>query len=189
MKELFSDLITTLTSDGPDHPRVDQIIEKMRQAKAPPEAIADALATRSAWRRSRGEEPKPAAAAEEDSARLTSRPGFDKELGALNAYTDGKMKRYSLLFTVNGAAFAIAKLLAPRAGAEPPEPAVLGGLQLHHLAVGACVFTVLMCLDIWMYGRMMRKNYFAGAFGLAGKIVLCMMGAVLVAGWGLAAYR
>ena len=38
-------------------------------------------------------------------------------ISGVNAYIDGKMKRYSLMFAVNGGAFALAKLLPdPRDG-------------------------------------------------------------------------
>jgi hypothetical protein len=42
-------------------------------------------------------------------------------------YEDGKHRRYSLLFAVNGGAFAIAKVFA-----EKNAGAVLGNLSLHH---------------------------------------------------------
>ncbi len=43
------------------------------------------------------------------TAAALNRPA--ERLEGLNTYTTGKMKRYSLLFAVNGGAFAIAKLL------------------------------------------------------------------------------
>jgi hypothetical protein len=110
----------------------------------------------------------------------------DKDrLDGLRTYIDGKMKRYNLLFAVNGGAFAIAKLLT-----EPQNAPVLGGLSLQALAIGASLFTGLMCIDIWFWGTLMRESYFGGKdiFGRPGKIILSALGALLVLGWLLAAF-
>jgi hypothetical protein len=116
-------------------------------------------------------------------------------IDALNAYIDGKMKRYNLLWAVNGGAFAVARLLpgggqTASAGAAADQGAVLGGLSLGALALGASLFTVVMCADIWMFGQMMREQYFRGAtvFGTPGRVVLGMIGALIVTGWLLAAF-
>jgi len=94
-------------------------------------------------------------------------------------YLEGKMKRYSLLFSVNGGAFAIAKLLR---GADPP-----GGLSMAALSVGAVVFTILMTADIWLWGAGMRGLYGEKLFRPIGQTILLMIGALLASGWILIA--
>jgi hypothetical protein len=188
MQERFARLTAALAEGGPDSPDVSRLIteiEAMFPAQAP-----TARGAREAARLSRGQAPDLGAVpATEDAAtaRVVARTAFDKELAALTAYTEGKMKRYGLLFSVNGGAFAIAKILTDRATVSPLQP-VLGGLQFWHLAVGASAFTVVMCCDIWKYGEMVRESYFPRAFGPVGRVVLCAMGALLTAGWCLAAF-
>ena len=71
-----------------------------------------------------------------------------QRLDGMRTYIDGKMRRYSLLFSVNGGALAIAKLMADESTAR-----LLGRLALWHLAVGAIIFTLVMVVDIWMSAR------------------------------------
>jgi len=92
-------------------------------------------------------------------------------------YLEGKMKRYSLLFQVNGGAFAIAKLL------DAPEPP--GGLGIAALSLGALVFSVLMTADIWLWGAGMRNTYSARIFRPVGQSILLMIGALLCSAWVL----
>jgi hypothetical protein len=92
-------------------------------------------------------------------------------------YLEGKMKRYSLLFSVNGGAFAIAKLLN-----EPTPP---GGLSIAALSVGAIVFTVLMTADVWLWGAGMRNQHGSALFRPVGQTILLMIGALLTSGWVL----
>ena len=111
-------------------------------------------------------------------------------IGAMNTYIEGKMKRYNLLFAVNGGAFAIAKLIADCGQTTIRPTRVLGGLGLRGLAIGASIFTIVVCWDIWMFGRMMRKEYFdeSVVFGVPGKLILCLLGSLLSAAWLLAAF-
>jgi hypothetical protein len=103
---------------------------------------------------------------------------------AFELYENGKHRRYSLLFSVNGGAFAIAKLLAVQPGESSP---VLGALSLSQLSVGMILFTAVMISDIFAFGLKMRKNYhLSDAFGAQGKIVLLLLGILLSAGWFLA---
>jgi hypothetical protein len=95
-------------------------------------------------------------------------------------YEDGKHRRYSLLFAVNGGAFAIAKLFA-----EKNAVAVLGNLSLERLSFGMILFTVVMVVDIFMFGQKMRATYLPDAFGWQGKIVLSLLGILICAGWFL----
>jgi hypothetical protein len=95
-------------------------------------------------------------------------------------YEDGKHRRYSLLFAVNGGAFAIAKLYA-----EKNAAAVLGNLTLDRMSFGMILFTVVMVVDIFIFGQKMRETYLPGAFGWEGKTVLVLIGILICAGWFL----
>ena len=104
-------------------------------------------------------------------------------LDKLNIYVEGKMKRYSLLFGVNGGAFAIVQLLADQSEQLP------GRLTLPSLAIGVIVFTAVMTMDIWMWGHLMRREGLAGelAFSLFGKAILLLIAGLIISGWVLAA--
>lgn len=78
-------------------------------------------------------------------------PHSEDELKLYEAYADGKMKRYTLLFAVNGGALAIAQVYR--------ETGLLGMLTVAKLAVGAICFSWLMLWDIWAFGTMMRRRY------------------------------
>lgn len=107
-------------------------------------------------------------------------------LTALSTYIDGKMKRYSLMFAVNGGAFAVAKLMA-EAG-KGRETVLLGQLKLWHLALGAILFTILIVVDIYLFAQMMKKKFLAdSAFNLPGKLILFSLGVLLVSAWALVA--
>jgi hypothetical protein len=100
---------------------------------------------------------------------------------AFELYEDGKHRRYGLLFSVNGGAFAIAKLLT-----ENPREVVLGDLSLSQLSLGMMLFTAVMTVDIFAFGVKMQKNYLSDAFGPLGKLVLVLLGVLLMVGWLLA---
>jgi hypothetical protein len=99
------------------------------------------------------------------------------------AYEDGKHRRYSLLFAVNGGAFAIAKLFS-----EAKMASVLGGLTLPHLSLEMIVFTAVMVWDIFAFGENMRKGYLHQQFGWIGKTVLLLIGLLICGGWFLVAW-
>lgn len=102
---------------------------------------------------------------------------------ALDYYENGKHRRYTLLFAVNGGAFAIAKLLV----GEPDKPgAILGGLTLQELAIGMALFTAVMVVDIFVFGNSVREKYLPGAFGNTGKTVLILLGLLQCTAWLLA---
>ena len=106
-------------------------------------------------------------------ANLTTKEAFD-------IYESGKHRRYSLLFAVNGGAFAVAKLFAE----EPAKQGrVLGDLSLTELAIGMSIFTVVMVWDMYHFGQKMRTSYLQDAFGPQGKLVLFVLGALLFTGW------
>ena len=111
---------------------------------------------------------------------LTTDPA---KLDGLRTYIDGKMRRYGLLFSVNGGAFAIAKLMADENTAR-----LLGRLSVRHLAGGAIIFTIVMVVDIWSFGEMMRTEFLDElAFTKRGKTILLLLGTLLVSGWLLVA--
>jgi ACR3 family arsenite efflux pump ArsB len=104
-------------------------------------------------------------------------------LDALRTYLDGKMQRYKLLFAVNGGAFAIAKV-------GQGDHVNLGNLDLGKLAIGAIAFTIVMTIDIWLWGQQMRETYLAKeaqAFSFAGKTILLLLAALQIFAWSLAA--
>jgi hypothetical protein len=100
---------------------------------------------------------------------------------AFELYESGKHRRYGLLFSVNGGAFAIAKLLA-----DKPKELVLGDLSLSQLSLGMILFTAVMTVDIFAFGVKMQKTYLQDAFGPLGKVVLILLGVLLMLGWFLA---
>ena len=106
-----------------------------------------------------------------------------RRLDALRTYIDGKMKRYNLLFAVNGGAFAIAKL-----GSD--NQATIGNLDLLKLAVGAIIFTIVLTADIWLWAQQMKETHLRGethTFSLAGKTVVLLLSSLLILAWALAA--
>jgi hypothetical protein len=82
-----------------------------------------------------------------------------QKLDALRTYIDGKMRRYGLLFSVNGGALAIAKLMA-----DANTATLLGGLRITHVAVWAIIFTIVMVIDTWLFARMMKSKFLALPF-------------------------
>jgi hypothetical protein len=106
------------------------------------------------------------------------------KLEGMQTYIDGKMKRYSLLFAVNGGAFAVARLLG-----DPDTERIVGGLRMTHLAIGAVAFTILLTIDIYTFGSMMRKEFFGGEliFQKGGKAILVLLATLIIVGWLLAA--
>jgi hypothetical protein len=91
---------------------------------------------------------------------------------AFELYENGKHRRYSLLFAVNGGAFAVAKLLV---GEITRPEIVLGGLRLWQLSLGMLLFTAVMVWDIFEFGLKMRRTYLPDAFGPQGRIVLLLL--------------
>lgn len=104
---------------------------------------------------------------------------------AFELYENGKHRRYSLLFSVNGGAFAIAKLLTGEAGAAG---VVLGALTLDELSAGMALFTAVMTADIFAFGQKMRGRFLPGAFGWEGKAVLLLLGLLIFVGWLLVGF-
>ena len=103
------------------------------------------------------------------------------DLDALKAYTNGKMQRYTLLFAVNGGAFAVGQFVL---GADAAK--MVAVLPIRHLADGAIIYTALMTVDIWLYGQMMREKFVGSdAFTVAGKALLLLISVLLMGGWFL----
>jgi hypothetical protein len=102
---------------------------------------------------------------------------------SFKTYEEGKHRRYSLLFAVNGGAFALAKVMTDK----DPSNASVGGLKLAYLCYGMALFTIVMSIDIFIFGQKMRRNYLPHAFGWSGKVVLVLIGALVCAAWVLVA--
>jgi hypothetical protein len=100
---------------------------------------------------------------------------------ALDVYENGKHRRYALMFSVNGGAFAVARIIGG------PDK-VLGGLSLRELSIGMTLFTAVMVWDIFEFGRRSRKPPIPEVFGRAGKAVLLLIGALICSGWLLVAF-
>jgi hypothetical protein len=96
---------------------------------------------------------------------------------SFKAYEEGKHRRYNLLFAVNGGAFAIAKVFAQE------KIRVVGNLTLRQLGIGMTLFTMIMVVDIFMFGQNMRRNYLPNAFGWQGKAVLIGIGLLICRAW------
>lgn len=105
---------------------------------------------------------------------------------AKELYETGKHRRYTMLFSVNGGAFAVVKLIA----AQPSKScnALPGHLSLPKLSVGMAVFTAVMIWDIFAFGEKMRKVFLNDDFGWQGKAVLLVIGVLLCVGWFLAGW-
>jgi purine-cytosine permease-like protein len=101
---------------------------------------------------------------------------------ALELYENGKHRRYGLLFTVNGGAFAVAKIFTEQC------TNVLGGLSLKNLSVGMILFTLVMGWDIYEFGKQSRKEPTPEVFGGVGKAVLLLLVALICAGWLLVGF-
>jgi hypothetical protein len=110
-----------------------------------------------------------------------------RDWGAYNTYQDGKMKRYTLLFSINGGAYAIVTWAAEHVPAahEIARAASMRTIAVV-VAIAASLFTALMLVDIWLFGRMMRR---AGAgdslayFGKHGQAVLASIICILLGAW------
>jgi hypothetical protein len=99
----------------------------------------------------------------------------------LDLYENGKGRRYSLLFAVNGGAFAIARLIG--------EGRDTGALSVGALAIGMIIFTMVMTLDIFAFGFWCKNRFAESVFGRIGQIVLGLTGTLISAGWLLVAFR
>ena len=109
--------------------------------------------------------------------------GDTQNLQALSTYLDGKIKRYNLMFAVNGGIFALARIITSAPSENP-----LGKIRLTHLAIGAIAFTSIMWFDVWIWGENMRLTYFDGkqVFQTRGKVIVSLLAALLIGGWLLA---
>lgn len=134
------------------------------------------------WMSSKLDEKKLAPEITDEDKRLLDKKDL---LDKLTKYVEGKVKRYWLLFGVNGGAFVIAKFLHEATG--PVRFA--GQLTEKEVALGAVLFTLIMTLDIWLWGWQMRRPEFAGrhAFTPPGRAIALLIGGLLVSAWILAA--
>jgi hypothetical protein len=98
-------------------------------------------------------------------------------------YEDGKHRRYSLLFAVNGGTFAIAKYLG--GDLDESARAVVGGLTIDLLSLGMVLLSIVMVWDIYAFGSRMHKIDL-NLFRVPGRVVLCLIGLLICIGWLLA---
>ena len=110
------------------------------------------------------------------------------------------MRRYGLLFSVNGGAFVIVSALAKLDfGSNPP-------IDPRYIALGTMLFTLLMFFDILFYGLGMKRleeswveadvipegpNTPEGQsrlFGPVGVVILICLILLIITGWALAAH-
>lgn len=111
--------------------------------------------------------------------------GEKKAWDVYGTYQEGKMKRYGLLFSVNGGAYAVVTWKA-----EHPDNPLGASASLTNIAVvvalTASLLSALMFVDIWLFGRMMRQQAPKDElvyFGPHGKAVLTSIVLVLGAAW------
>lgn len=115
----------------------------------------------------------------------TYRGNFQSYTEAFKVYEEGKHRRYSLLFSVNGGAVATAKLFP-----DPLMRQFLGSLKIWQVAIGMIVFTLLMWWDLWIFAQRMRTDVgddsgpaTEGVFSRTGKIVLSVICSLILLGW------
>ena len=126
----------------------------------------------------------------EDRTYLT----FDEMLEKESKLPADKRIDFVTIVTPNRSHFAVAKLF-------PTDNicAVIGGLTLFELSVGMILFTVLMSVDIFIFGQHMRTTVSEEAigpdgdtlpmFGTVGKAVLVLIGLLICSGWFLVGIR
>jgi hypothetical protein len=127
----------------------------------------------------------------QDAARKSYGGRYGTYKDAVEIYEDGKHRRYSLLFAVNGAVAAIAKVAPHSAGADPVPSCFPDWLPDHWpFRLGMIAFTVLMSWDIWVFGKRIRADVgdaygdsWSGIFSRVGKFVLLVCCALIIAGW------
>lgn len=93
----------------------------------------------------------------------------------ITLYEDGKHRRYTLLFSVNGGALVVGKLLVSGTSAEQ---LAFGSLRIWMIGLAMAIFSAVMTYDIWQFGVRMRKLD-GDLFGNPGRIVLAMIGGLL----------
>jgi hypothetical protein len=145
---------------------------------------------------------------------LSLRPEEDapKELNYSDiskAYEEGKHRRYNLWFAVNGGAFAVAQFFTTNPeDVRGPEDELVGSLTYGQLSLGMVLFTIVMVLDIYMFGENMRQetikpnstnrhellqllfsSKLSKLFSWQGKLVLILIGLLISAGWTLVSFK
>jgi hypothetical protein len=125
---------------------------------------------------------------------MTDLPSSALKSELYNVYQDGKMKRYSLLWAVNGGAFAILKFSleqstpAGQGSCDAPAGTSLinDAVLFDQLPAALIAFTLLIFFDIWKFGWMMRRQGLDQyAFQCAGQFILIAMSALIATGWTL----
>jgi hypothetical protein len=93
-------------------------------------------------------------------------------------YQDGKARRYTLLFSVNGGALAILEF------ATEVDSANL----FSAMPYGLILFTATMFIDIWAFGSALHAEV-EQAFRLIGRFVLTTICGLIIAAWSLMALQ
>ncbi|MDQ4121960.1 MAG: hypothetical protein M3209_10995 [Acidobacteriota bacterium] len=108
---------------------------------------------------------------------------------AFGLYENGKQRRYNLLFAVNTAVFAIAQFINKERVVNDKFSV------LSIFSVGMILFTVVMVIDIFKFGKRYRElvNQLASSdtpnkfkdsiFGGWGKFLLFFLGVLICVGW------
>jgi hypothetical protein len=115
--------------------------------------------------------------------------GLNNEISnkeAIELYETGKTRRYNLLFSVNGGAFALAKVLTVISVDKETKNVVLGNLSLTELSIGLILFTLIMITDIFVFGyysKNQNKNWTEPPFGIVGMLVILSIGILISFGW------
>lgn len=99
-------------------------------------------------------------------------------------YEGGKGRRYGLLFSVNGAAFAIISFTIKEVSKT------MSASFLPTVAGIMSVFTLVMACDIWRFGKTMADlgNGKLPIFRPGGRVVLVSISVLLICGWAGAVY-
>jgi hypothetical protein len=101
-------------------------------------------------------------------------PPQSQSMELAKLYEDGKHRRYSLLFAINGGAFAVAKLVTQDC---TNHACVLGALKLWELALGMMLMTATMVWDIYKFGDKMSEKV-DRAFTWIGKTGALLAGCI-----------
>jgi hypothetical protein len=97
-------------------------------------------------------------------------------------YEDGKHRRYTLLFAVNGGAFAIVSFLLKGDAKQTALP------LLTWIGMVMALFSAVMTFDIDEFGKKLRGlGGSLDLFGGRGRAVLWLVGLALAAAWLAAA--
>jgi hypothetical protein len=115
---------------------------------------------------------------------VTDQLGTGRDWKAVEIYESGKGRRYGLLFTVNGGAYALIGFLVTNGHALSQfSPIGIWAFVIIPIALG--LFSWFMCDDIYAFGTNMRESD-PKLFGAMGRRLLRSVRLLFCGGWGLA---